>query len=126
MSKVSGACTPMVGCSADGEVPGLEAHAGDEFAGAAGRGSGTRAAVAGDDVTAFAQALDFDLQPLDRGIDEAHGAAGDVLFAQHVPGLDRLPQFEPHAAMTAPRRRAGNGIAAALRTRPDRRRSRRA
>ena len=50
-------------------------------------------------MTAFAQTLDFDLQPLDRGIDEPRGAAGYAFFAEHVPGLDRLAQFEPHAGM---------------------------
>ena len=48
-------------------------------------------------MAAFTQALDLDLQPLDRRIDETRGAARQTLFAQHVPGFDRLPQFEPHA-----------------------------
>src|SRR5580692_9286176 len=47
----------------------------------------------------FVKARDLDLQPLDRGIDEAHRGAGIALLAQHVPGLDRLAQFEADAAV---------------------------
>ncbi len=43
--------------------------------------------------------LDLDLQPLDRGIDEAHGAARRAFLAEHVPGLERVAQLEPHAAV---------------------------
>ena len=55
------------------------------------------AAVAGDDVARIGQAADFDLQALDRRIDVAGRAAAARLFAQHVPGLDGLAQFEIHA-----------------------------
>src|SRR5579864_1896696 len=47
----------------------------------------------------FVEALDLDLQPLDRRIDEAYRGAGIALLAQHVPGLDRLAQFERDAAV---------------------------
>src|ERR1700678_1265900 len=45
------------------------------------------------------QALDFDLQPLDRGINEARGLAGNAFLAQDIPRLDRLAQFKPHAGV---------------------------
>src|SRR5262245_44464618 len=45
------------------------------------------------------ETLRLHLQTLDRGIDEARGASGCPLLAQHVPGLERLAQFEPHAAV---------------------------
>ena len=50
-------------------------------------------------MTVFGQALDLDLQPLDRGIHQARGGAHNSLFAQDVPGLDRLAQLEAHAGM---------------------------
>src|SRR5580700_1455766 len=50
-------------------------------------------------MTVFVETRDFDLQPLDRGIDEAHRGAGIALLAQHVPGLDRLAQLELDAAV---------------------------
>ena len=71
------------------QVPGLVAHAGDEFALPAGRAERHAASVAGDDVAAFVQSLHLDLQTLDRGIDDAHRAAGHSFFAQHIPGLER-------------------------------------
>src|SRR5260370_1721400 len=47
------------------QIPGFEAHAGDEFAGPAGRCEWHAPAVAGYDVMALVQAIDLDLQPLD-------------------------------------------------------------
>ena len=38
------------------------------------------------------------LQPLDRGIHVANGAAGSRFFAHHVPRLERLTHLEVHAA----------------------------
>src|SRR6476659_8975368 len=82
-----------------GRLPGLEADSGDRLPGAAGGGHRHPPAVAGHDMAAFDEALRLDLQPLDRTIDIAHGAAGRALFAEHMPGLQRLPQFERDAAM---------------------------
>ena len=49
------------------------------------------------------EALDLHLQALDRRIDEARGTAGGGVFAEHVPRLQRVAQFQFHAAMvTAP------------------------
>src|SRR5439155_23045626 len=56
-------------------------------------------AVAGHDVTAFDEAGRLDLQAFDGRVNIAHGAAGGSLFAEHMPGLQRLPQFERDAAM---------------------------
>ena len=42
------------------------------------------------------------LHPLGRGIDIARGAAGRRILAQHVPGLQRVPQFQLHAAQRRP------------------------
>ena len=50
-------------------------------------------------MAAFDEARRLDLQPLHRTIDIAHGAAGRAFFAEHMPGLQRLPQFERDAAM---------------------------
>src|ERR1700748_364065 len=50
-------------------------------------------------MAAFDKAFSFDLQPFDRGIDIAHGAACAALLAQHVPGLQRLPQLQRDAAV---------------------------
>ncbi len=63
---------------------------------------------------------DLDLQPLDRGIDVAGGAAAARLFAQHVPRLDGLPQLDLHAVVSSPRRAAGSGTRSAARTIPAR------
>ena len=50
-------------------------------------------------MAAFGQAVDLDLEPLDRRIDKSRGLAGHALLAKHVPGLDSLPQFEAYARM---------------------------
>ena len=58
-------------------LPRAVAHAGDVFAVRCRSGcSGTRAAVARDDVPRVDQAAHFHLQPLERAIDVAHRAAG--------------------------------------------------
>ena len=88
---------------ADGRVqrrrrlPGAIAHAGHGLAGRAGGVQGDAPAIAGDDVTHLDQPAGLDLQPLDRRVDVAGGAAGAGLLAEHVPGLDRLPQIQGHA-----------------------------
>src|SRR6266851_5804496 len=81
------------------QLPGLEADACDIFAGTAGGGQRNAASVAGDGVAAGIEPLEPHLQPLDRGIDEARSGAGGRFLAQHVPGLERLTQFQAHAAM---------------------------
>src|SRR5215471_14058302 len=45
------------------------------------------------------ETLDLDLQPLNRGVDEARGDASGRIFAQHVPRLQRVSQFKPDAAV---------------------------
>src|SRR5262249_40625984 len=80
------------------QVPRLEADARGIFTGAAGRRHRHTAAVAGDDMARRIEVLNADLQPLDRGVDEARGAADETLLAQHVPGLERLAQLEIDAA----------------------------
>src|SRR5947207_8938046 len=78
-------------------LPGTVANAAHELAVRARRLQGQAAAVTGDGVALRDEALHADLQALDRGIDEARGAAGAGLFAQDVPGLDGLPQFDVDA-----------------------------
>src|ERR1700722_2144387 len=85
-----------------GRLPRLETDGGDRFARAAGFGHRHPPAVAGDDVTAFDKAGRLDLQPLDRRIDVAHGAARRALFAENMPWLERLTHFERNAAMVDP------------------------
>ena len=67
---------------------------------------------------------DLRLHPLDRAVDIARGAAAGRLLAQHVPGFQRVAQFELGAAAPRSRRSAGSGTPDAGRTRPDRGRSR--
>src|SRR5664280_3033002 len=80
------------------QVPRLVAHASHEFARPAGRAERYATSGASDDVAAFVQSLHPDLQTLDGGIDDPHRVAGHPFFAQHIPGLERLSQFELHAA----------------------------
>src|SRR5499425_2070620 len=81
------------------QLPHLEAHAGDVFAGAAGCRQRNEPSVAGDGVAAGIETIDLHLQSLDRGIDEARGDAGGRILAQHVPRLERVSQFKPDAAV---------------------------
>ena len=67
----------------------------------------------------------LDLQALDRGIDIAHRAADAALFAEHMPGLERLPELDVHTRRARSSRRPGSGIPAAPRTSPARTDSRR-
>src|SRR6187551_2824012 len=82
-----------------GRLPGLETDGGNGLTGAASGGHRHPPAVAGDDMAALDEALSLDLQPLHRTVDIAHGAAGRALFAEHMPRLQRLPQFQRDAAM---------------------------
>src|SRR5215471_1261037 len=50
-------------------------------------------------MTCRVQSFDLDLKALDRGIDKARGAADHAFFSEHMPGLERLPQFERDAAV---------------------------
>ena len=99
MSNVSGACTSIVGCSAAASFHALKRTPATYSPDRPVEVSGNAAAVAGDDMAAGVETLDFHLQPLDRGIDEARGAAGGGVFAKHVPGLQRVTQLQLHAAM---------------------------
>ena len=85
-----------------GGLPRLEAQARDRLAAGAGRRHRQAPAVAGDHVPAGDIALDLHLKPFDGCVHEAHGSPGGPFFAQHVPGLQRLAQFEAHAALLHP------------------------
>src|SRR6185369_5325353 len=80
-------------------LPGLETDGGNGLSGTSRRRHRHPPAIAGHDVAAFDEALGLDLQPLHRRVDIAHSAARRALFAEHMPGLQRLPQFERDAAM---------------------------
>src|SRR5262252_5026150 len=45
------------------------------------------------------EAFGLHLQPLNRGVDEARGYASGRIFAQHVPRLERVSQFQSDAAV---------------------------
>ena len=80
-------------------LPGAVAHAGHELAvasrsGAAAPSGRCRSRRAGPAV----RPATLHLQPLDRRIDVAGGAAGRAFLAEHVPRLERLPQLELDAA----------------------------
>ena len=77
-------------------MPGAKAHARDKLTRHAGGMQRQRAAIAGDQMTRFSEAIHFDLHALDRRIDVARGCACVHFFAQHVPRLDGLTQFETH------------------------------
>src|SRR5262249_22701757 len=77
--------------------PRLEAHASDVFTAAPGRRHRQAAAIAGNRIAGGIQLEGFHFQRSERRIDEARGAANDAFLAQHIPWLERLPQFEPHA-----------------------------
>src|SRR5262245_49918483 len=99
-------------------LPCLEAHTSHGFARSAGRGERQATAVAAHDMPARHEAGDPHLQPLDRGIDVAHGTSGGAFLAEDVPGLERLTQLERHTALL---HRAADGKAkGALRLEPAR------
>ena len=76
-----------------GWLPGPEAHTGHERPRSLRRLQGDEPAVAGDRVPRRREAVDPDLQPLDRRVDVAGGRAARLL-PEHVPGLDRLAQLD--------------------------------
>ena len=80
-----------------GRLPSPVADAGDVLTHRAGRVQRHAAAVAGDDVAAVGHSRDFDLQPLDRTVDVPHRGSDGAFLAQHVPGLQRGPQFQMQA-----------------------------
>ena len=75
-------------------LPGLVTDARDEAAGGTGRGQRDGGAVAGQEVPARCETGDLDLQSFGRGVDVPGGRAGCRVLAEHVPRLDRRPQFE--------------------------------
>ena len=77
-------------------LPGPVAHSRHPFPTVPAGCSGSTAAVARDDISRIGQAADFDFQPLQRRVDVADRAAAAGLFAQHMPRLDRVPQFQVH------------------------------
>ena len=98
MSKVSGAWTGITGCSAAAGCHALKRTAGDRDARRSPVGcSGTRRPVAGDDVAVGVGGGELDLQPLDRAVGVAHGAADGAGLAEDVPGLERLAELEVDA-----------------------------
>ena len=78
-------------------LPGTIADAGDRLACDAGRMERHPLAVAEDAVARRHHAAHQHLQPLERGVDEARGAARAGLLAEHVPRLDRLAKLEHDA-----------------------------
>ena len=88
----------MVGCRHDCRLPGAKAHARDRLALPAGRRQRQGAAVAGDRMAAVVDAPHQHLEALERAVDVARRAAGGVLLAHHVPGLERLAQLEREVA----------------------------
>ncbi len=93
----------------DRRRPGLEAHAADILALAFGPGQRHRGAVAGEHVAFLDPAGDPRLHPLDRAVDVADRAADAGFLAQHVPGFQRVAQFQLDAAEGRRRRHAGSG-----------------
>ncbi len=87
------------GMQAGRRLPGAEADAGDPFAAGAGRLQRQGVAVAGDGEALALQALDLDLQALERAVDVAGGAADHALLAHHVPGLECCAQLEGDVAL---------------------------
>jgi hypothetical protein len=81
------------------QLPRLETHAGDVFAGAPGRGERHKSPVAGDGVAGGVEGLHSNLQPFDRGIDETRCGAGGRVLAENMPGLQCVAQFKHDAAV---------------------------
>ena len=80
-------------------LPRLEANAANEFQRNPCRRHGHLAAIDCDLVAALHESRRAQLQTLHGCIDKPHRAADGAFFAQHMPGLQRLPDFELHAAM---------------------------
>jgi hypothetical protein len=79
-------------------LPGAIAHAGHVLAFGAGLAQRHAPPVAREHEALLGQALDLELQALDRGIDEAHRAARGRFLAEHVPRLERVAQLDLQAA----------------------------
>ena len=75
-------------------LPGPEADAADLDVGIVGCQQRNRVAVAADHVAVPVGADDAHLDALDRRVDVAGGAARRGFLAEHVPRLDRAPQFD--------------------------------
>src|SRR5947208_16513509 len=69
------------------------------FAGPPGRSQRHAPPIARDEMACRVEPLDPNLQPLNRGIDETGGAARGPLLAEHMPRLQRLPEFKLDTAM---------------------------
>ena len=87
------------GVQAVGWLPGAVADTGDVFADGAGGMKGDGAAVAGDGVAVADEALGFDLQALEGGVDVADGAAGGAFLAEDMPGFEGGAEFDVDAAL---------------------------
>src|SRR6478735_5458035 len=81
------------GMQCRGQRPGPIAHASHIPAHRAGGMQWHAHAIAGQDMAFVHHAAHLHLQALQRGIDEARGAAGRVLLAEHMPGLQRIAQL---------------------------------
>ena len=92
----SGACTPLVGCSATAGST-RENGRRPRFAGYARRRERKTPAVAGHPMPRAGHSRNFDLEPLDGRVDVAGGSRAAHFLAQHMPGLDRLPHLDRHA-----------------------------
>ena len=75
-------------------LPRLVAHRADRDAIRCGLRQGNAAAVAGDDVALRIGARELHLQPLGRRVGVARRSADRAGFAEHMPRLQRLAQFE--------------------------------
>ena len=89
----------MVGCRPEAGCQALKRTPGHRLAGAPVAVIGMRRPLQVMTWRPGDEAVGLDLQPLDRGIDVAHRAAAAALFAQHMPGLERLAQFQLDAAV---------------------------
>src|SRR5271156_1420195 len=87
-----------VGMQAGGGLPGAITNSGDEFAVFAGRMQRNRAAIAKHGKAGADHARYLHLQTLDGGIHTPGGATAGSFFAEHVPGLERVAQFQVDAA----------------------------
>src|SRR6516164_5968169 len=64
------------------------------------------------------QSFDLHLQPFDRRIDESRRTPDRTFLAEHIPGLERMPQLKPHPAVVD--RPIGREPKLALRSKPER------
>ncbi len=78
-------------------LPRLVAHTGHGHARCARAHQRHAAAIAGHGITARVCGAELHLQALDRAVGIAHSATDRTGLAQHVPWLQRLPDFELRA-----------------------------